>query len=348
MKTILIQSIGTAKPGITKILAEAFEVNHQLLTQIIYNAPSVFLHKVDDVTANKAETLLSELGLEVLVRNSEEPIPSPTEKLDLALYIQNPVKIQEIAKQLADFIGINEKEAFGLLIQDPAIVLGGVSHNTALALEKRIDAEVMASNPRQATYTIIIKDFTPTFINEFGLMCQNAGYSLHQNKILGLTYAEAQKLWTKVQDPQKIKLVNEDFIRYKIILNDFNREDEISIKFLNGQIGMPTELIGRLNDHLPLEIVESIAKCKVESYLKLTIEAGLECNAEVIPLEQYQLNIQNITHKKQVEEALDVFFKKVEIKDTKWQTPQKLDSVLNRLLSQQLEALGCDVEPIYN
>jgi hypothetical protein len=49
-----------------------------------------------------------------------------------------------------------------------------------------------------------------------------------------------------------------------------------------------------------------------------------------------------------VEEALDVFFKKVEIKDTKWQTPQKLDSVLNRLLSQQLEALGCDVEPIYN
>lgn len=348
MNTILIQSIGTAKPGITKILADAFEVNHQLLTQMIYNAPSVFLHKVDDETAHKVKNMLTELGLEIVVQKADDTIPAPTEKLDLALYIQNPLKIQKIAQQLSDFMGINEKEAFELLIQDPSVVLGGVSQNTALALEKRIDAEVMASNPRKATYTILVKDLTPTFLNEFGVLCQNAGHKLYQNKISGLTHTKAQKLWTKVQDPQKIKLVNEDFIRYRIILNSFDSENEVSVKFLKEQIGMPTELIGRLEDHLPLEIVESIAKCKVESYLKLTKEANLDCQKMINSVDQYQLQIQNIIQKKEVEKTLDMFFKKVEIKDTQWQTPQKLDSVLNRLLSEQLEALGCDVEPIYS
>ena len=348
MKTILIQSIGTAKPGITKILADAFEVNHQLLTQMIYNAPSVFLHNIDNETAQKAETLLSELGLEVSLQNADEPIPSQSEKIDIALYIQNPVKIQEIAQQLADFIGVNEKEAFGLLIQDPAIVLGGVSRNTALALEKRIDAEVMISNPREATYTILVKDFTPTFINEFRLLCQNAGLSLLDNRLTGLTHSQAQKLFVKVQDTQKIKLVNEDFIRYKINLNTIDVSNEDSVRFLNEQIGMPVDLINQLANHLPLQIEESIARCKVADYLKLTNEVGLDCVAVAVPVEQYLLNIENIAHKKQVERTLDMFFKKVEITDTKWQTPHKLDSVLNRLLSQQLEALGCDVEPIYN
>lgn len=348
MKTILIQSIGTAKPGITKMLSEAFEVNHQMLTQMIYNAPSVFLHKVDDETANKAETLLTQLGLEIRIQNADDEIPPPPEKLDLALYIKNPLKIHKIAQELAEFIGINEREAFGLLIQDPSVVLGGVSYNTALALEKRIDAEVMISNPREATYTISIKDFTPTFINEFGLLCKNAGFTLHQNKISGLTHAQAQKFWVKVQNPQKIKLVNEDFIRSKIILNSFDSENKFAVKFLNEQIGMPKELVARLQNHLPLEIVESIAKCKIASYLRLTKEANLDCVAKNIPIDQYQLQIKNITQKKQVENILDVFFKKVEIKNTQWQTPQKLDDVLNRLLSSQLEALGCNVAPIYS
>jgi hypothetical protein len=348
MKTVLIQSIGTAKPGITKILADAFEVNHPMLTQMIYNAPSVFLHKVDDDTANKAETLLTQLGLEVLTQNADDAIPTPSEKLDLALYIKHPLKIQKIAQQLAEFMGINKKEAFGLLIQDPSVVLGGVSQNTALALAKRIDAEIIASNPRQATYTILAKDFTPPFISEFGILCQKAGHALHQNKISGLTYDQAQKLWIKVQNPQKIKLINEDFIRYKIILHAFEPENVLSVKLLKEQIGMPSELISRLKDHLPIEIVESIVKHKVEPYLKLTKEAGLDCEEKDVSAEQYQLQIQNITRKKQVEQTLDMFFKKVEIKDTQWQTPQKLDNVLNRLLAEQLEALGCDVEPIYN
>lgn len=348
MKTIIIQSIGTAKPGITKVLSEAFAVNHQLLTQMIYNAPSVFLHKIDDETAQKANALLSELGLDVSEHNADEPLPSPSEKIDIALYIQNPAKIQEIAQQLADFIGINEKEAFGLLIQDPAIVLGGVSRNTAIALESRIDAEVMVSNPREATYTILVKDFTPTFINEFSLLCQNAGHKLTHNRLTGIPHAAAQKLFTKVQDTQKIKLVNEDFIRYKINLNAVDAANQDSVRFLNKQIGMPIELIKRLSNHLPLEIEESIAKCKVAGYLKLTKEAGLDCVAAAVPVEQYLLNIENIAYKKEVEKTLDMFFKKVEINETRWQTPHKLDSVLNRLLSQQLEALGCDVEPVYN
>lgn len=347
MKTILIHSIGTALPGVTKILADAFEVNHQLITQMIYNAPSVFLHKVDEETAIKAEELLTKLGLEVIVKDSEDSIPSPSEKLDIALYIHEPLKIHHIAKQLSEFLGIPKKDALNLILQDPSVVLGGVSYNTAKAFEKRIDAEVMLSNPLKATYTIVIKDFTPTFISEFKALCKNDEHIIKDHKLCGLSYSQAQKLWNNVQDAKKIKLINEDFTRYKVILNDFDKQNFSSVKFLKEEVGMPKDFIFQLGKHLPVVLEESISKYKLETYLNLTKKAGLGCIAHAVSTNKYKLQVQNITNKKKVEETLEFFFKKVEIKDNQRQTPERLDDVLNRLLSLQLEALGCEVEPLY-
>jgi len=58
--SVIIDSIGTAKPIASKILSDAFEIPQELITKLIYGAPSVLLHKVDEKIANKATKTLSQ------------------------------------------------------------------------------------------------------------------------------------------------------------------------------------------------------------------------------------------------------------------------------------------------
>ena len=63
MKTVIIQSVGTANPGTAKVMADAFGINHELFVKLLYNAPAVFLENVEDEVAEKTAGLLSKLGL---------------------------------------------------------------------------------------------------------------------------------------------------------------------------------------------------------------------------------------------------------------------------------------------
>lgn len=53
MKTIIIESIGDANPGIAKALSDVFEINHELLAKMLYNTPSVFLENADEEGVKK-------------------------------------------------------------------------------------------------------------------------------------------------------------------------------------------------------------------------------------------------------------------------------------------------------
>jgi hypothetical protein len=143
MKTILIKSIGTAKPNVSKILAEAFQINHEMLARLLYNAPAVFLEQANEAIPNKALEILTQLGLEVELLDAGAELPKRSEPLDLAVYVKDPLKIMVVAKQLGEFMGISENDAIQLLLNEPSVVLGGVSIATAKTVQKRLEAEVM-------------------------------------------------------------------------------------------------------------------------------------------------------------------------------------------------------------
>ena len=67
--TLIIKSIGTANPGIARVIAEAFQINHDLLIKQLYNAPAVFLENAELEIVEKAAALLA-----------DHPQPPPEEK----------------------------------------------------------------------------------------------------------------------------------------------------------------------------------------------------------------------------------------------------------------------------
>ncbi|MCX7649858.1 MAG: hypothetical protein N2050_04830 [Flavobacteriales bacterium] len=347
MKNVVIKSIGNAKPQTVNALAETFAVDKSALLKLVYSAPAVFLKNVDEATAKKAEQLLKELGFEAEIKNDDFQIPPSSELYDIALYLDEPHKLHTVAQQLADFCGMKPDGALQLLLNDPATVLGNVSYNTALALQKRVDAEVMISNPLKANYTITISDGDPIRMQNFYMLAQQLGLNIKGRKVTSLTYNQMQNLLQQIKDSSLLRIVNEDFIRYRVVLNRFDKNNPASVQFLIQTIGMPDELVSRLEHYLPVYIEESLAAYNAVRLFENCKKAGLECTVEPVPFEKYHLKVEIHSNPSQVKKIVEPFFGEMEINTKVWRTPKPMTGILNRLLASRLERIGCRVEPEY-
>lgn len=352
MKRIIILSVGTATPHVIKALSEAFDINQDLLFKILYNAPAVFLDNAEEELAKKAFLILTELGLEVLVQDTAETAPLPTEALDVSVYIKDPVKLSTVNKQLSEFLGCNESESLQLLLNEPSVVLGGVSMATAESLQKRIDAEVIASNPKLDLYTI---EFTASaeadrqkLINL--IKSQEIAVPGGETRwVRNLTYEQLNQFLTRYRSQHEMKIYNQSYSRFRILLEDFELTSDTQTDFLVNEIGMPLEALEEIHANLPLLLDESVNYGELEQKLALYKQVGLRCSDEQIPFGKYSLAVSNITDSVKFCEILDKFFKDVTYDQSSgtWKTPLPLASILSRLLEKQLEILGCEIEYEY-
>lgn len=352
MKRIIILSVGTATPQIIKAVSEAFEINQELLFKILYNAPAVFLDHAEEALAEKAFRLLTELGLEVQIQDTNEPAPKPSEMLDLAVYIDDPVKLNTVNKQLSEFLGCNESESLQLLLHEPSVVLGGVSMATAESLQKRIDAEVIASNPKLDLYTI---EFTANAENDrlkLINLIKNKDIRIPAGEtrwIRNLTYEQLNQFLTRHRSQQEVKIYNQSYSRFRILLEDFDPENSSQREFLVREIGMPQEILEEIHANLPVLLDESVNYGSLQEKLARYRQAGIHCSEEQIPFGTYSLSVSNITDPEKTQTILERFFKDVTLKPTSdaWKAPSPLASILSRFLEKQLEYLGCEVEYEY-
>lgn len=352
MKRIIILSVGTATPKVIKALSEAFEINQELLFKILYNAPAVFLDRADEALAEKAFAILTELGLEVLVQNSDEEAPLPTESLDIAVHINDPVKLNTVNKQLYEFLGCTESESLQLLLNEPSVVLGGVSMATAESLQKRVDAEVIASNPKMDLYTI---EFTAESENErlkLINLITNQEITVPEGEtkwVRNLTYDQMNQFLTRYRSQHEVKIYNQSYSRFRILLENFDLTNTSQTQFLVHEIGMPQEVIAEVHTNLPVLLDESVNYGTLQEKLSLYKEAGLDCSKEQIPFGKYVLSVSNITDSGKAREILSKFYKDVHVdKSTDvWKAPMPLGGTLSRLLEKQLEIIGCEIEYEY-
>lgn len=352
MKRVIILSIGTATPTVVKAISEAFEVNQELLFKMLYNSPAIFLENAEASLSEKAFDLLTGLGLEVLVQNMEEIPPLPTEPVDIAVYINDPKKLTIVNKQLSIFLGCNENESLQLLLNEPSVVLGGVSLATAESLQKRIDAEVIASNPKLDLYTIEFTAETETDRTKLINLIRNQDLSIPLEEtrwVRNLTYAQLNQFLTRHRSQSDIKIYNQSYSRYSILLNEFDLNEPAQTHFLIHEIGMPQEILGEIHANLPVLLDESLNFNLSQEKLTLYREAGLNCSEERIPFGKYLLSISNIEDYNKAEELLNMFYKDVKLnKDVKvWKAPIPLESILSRFLEKQLEYIGCEIEHEY-
>ncbi len=352
MKRIIILSVGTATPKVIKALSEAFEINQELLFKILYNAPAVFLDHADEALAEKAFTILTELGLEVLIQSTDEKAPLPTESLDIAVHINDPVKLSTVNKQLSEFLGCTENESLQLLLNEPCVVLGGVSMATAESLQKRIDAEVIASNPKMDLYTIEFTAESESDRLKLINLIKNQEIKVPEGEtkwVRNLSYDQMNQFLTRYRSQHEVKIYNQSYSRFRILLENFDLTNTSLTHFLVSEIGMPKEVIAEIHANLPVLLDESVNYGTLQEKLALYKQAGLDCSEELIPFGKYVLSVSNITDSGKAREILSKFYKDVHVdKSTDvWKAPLPLGSTLSRLLEKQLETIGCEIEYEY-
>ena len=344
---VIIESVGTAKPSVSKILAEGLSLPIEFVTQTIYKAPALLFREVDTDLAENSKKLLTQLGLEVSINETTEIRDFQNEQVEVCVYIDNITKLPEINQQLAEFLGSDIKTSLSLLMNEPAIVLGGVSIATAEALSKRIDAEVIISNPKADLYTIEIISKDHINIAQIKDYVKQANLNLIDNKyIIDVTYEQAQIIWKRFQSNQVVKIINQSFRRFEIVLESIDADQPNVKKSLIELTGMPENIVDEVIQELPIQLDESISYAAVAEKLKMYKKVGLNCEAYAIPFSLCNIVIEQLNNTTQVNEILINYFDKNTLpiaNSTNWKSQKPINQLLARFISYQLHLINCEV-----
>ncbi len=351
-KTLIINSIGTAKPAVANVLTDVFGVGHEVAVRMLYTAPFVLLHNVEEELANNTAKLLTTLGIEATIQGIDDELPGPQELFDVAVYIEDPIQLPKVVRELSEFIGSDEKQAASLLLNEPGVVLGGVSLATAEALSKRTNAEVIISSPRTDIYAIKINGNDPTLGRQIEAAIVNAGLTVTKDDsgmFENLDYVTSHDIWRRFQSTGQIQIINQSFQRFEIILNLVDTNNPDYKKALTEIVGMPEDIIDTVLANLPVQLDESVNKKTLQDKLVIYNNSGLKCTYHAVRIGNYYLHIDEVHEPQQVLQVLKQCFNDNELpaKPEKWRTPRPVNHLLSRYMSRQLELLGCTVERIH-
>ncbi len=345
MQNLIVQSIGTATPAVSKILSDAFAMPQDVVLRLLYNAPTPLFTNVEPVIAKQAHDLLTQLGLEVSVQDLTQPLPPKPDSVDIGLYLPNPLCLMQVTEQLAEFMGCEQQEALNLLLSEPCIVLGDVSVATAEALSKRIYAEVIASNPRNDLYTIKINTTNPTTLSHLKQALKIVGDEWEAKKwVENINYTLAQTIWRRFHVDNAVQIINQNYQRYEIILDAVDTENSNYAKTLTEIVGMPTEILDDVLENLPLQLDESVGRFVADEKMAMYQEGGLTCHIEPIPFGDKYLHIDEIIDLVLVNQILMQFFEEAELPTAatnSWKSPKAIKPLLARYTVAQLDANNC-------
>jgi hypothetical protein len=347
LKNVIINSIGTATPTVGKVLADVLGVDNNQVVRMLYCTPAVLFHKVDDELATKATNLLTQLGLEAEITVADAALPSPPPLYDLAVFLPNPLQLADVGEQLAVFLGCTSQDALNLLLQDPPVVLGGVSQATAQALSQRLDAEVVMADPRAEKYTLQLCTSDAAFTRQWVTTCQTLGLTPANNgrMVEDADYTTAQQLWQRLGNSKNISIHNQGFQRYEIILEAIEHANPNWQQALTDIVGMPADILDDVISNLPVQLNDSLNRHDVQQLLEQYTAAGLQCSIAKLPFGNQQLLVDDISKPDEASAILSRFYGNISLgsSTSHWQAPRPISPVLGRLAAQQLEQIGCAV-----
>jgi len=348
LKTVIIQSVGSATPSVGKTLSDLLEVDPQIIARLLYCTPSVLAKEIEESLARKIETILAEAGIEVRIQEKDDPLPPPPQLYELAVHVDDIRKFPEVNKALSEFLGCTEQEALKLMLTDPSIVLGGVSLSTAEALKNKINAEVLASNPQTDLYTLKIIGEDQSLLKEITQVLQKTSIKTKPNQKVfeNIDHKTSQVIWSRFQQTGNIKLMNQSFQRYDILLHEFDVENEEQKNCLLHGVGMPENIIYILSDNMPVVLDESVDNMMRIEKMKTYAEAGLTCSYHPLLFQDYNIMIHEIESPEKTKEVIKLFFpeEKNRTISAKWVSPHKTNHLLSRYIVHLLEKAGCVAE----
>jgi hypothetical protein len=346
LQNVIIQSIGTARPSVGKVLAEVLGVPNEQVVKMLYRTPAVLFRQVEAGLAAQTSELLGQLGLEVQVTDADSPLPATPDLYDLAVFLPNPLQLAAVAQQLSNFLGCTEQEALNLLLQDPPVVIGGVSEATAKALSQQLEAEVVMANPKAEKYTVQLNSNDPAFARQWDTALQGLGIkALPGSRIAeDVDYATAQQLWQRLGANKGVAIYNQGFLRYEIILDSIDKANPAWRQVLTDTVGMPDSIIDEVVNNLPVQLNDSLNRHDLQQLLGQYKAAGLQCSIAKLPFGNQQLVVQQISQPTEAAAILSQFYGPTTLGNSpQWEAPRPISPLLGRLAAQQLEQIGCAV-----
>ncbi|MFK7749094.1 MAG: hypothetical protein AB8B65_11935 [Kordia sp.] len=349
--TVIINSIGNATPGASKVLSDALKVPQDYILKLLYNAPSILFQKVDEDTAQKAEDTLTKLGLDVSICTKEDEIDLRTESIDISVSLDDILLLPKVIEQLSVFLGCKQSEVLNLMLNEPSIVLGNVSVATAEALQKRTDANVHFSNPRKDQYTILIsKKAAETQLRNIEKVIKTKAIEKENAYVFeNISYDHSQLLWRQYQANKAVKLINQSHQLVSVVLADFDVSNEAHAAFLIEKVGMPKEILEDVHAALPISLFENINRKQAKTIIADCAAIGLNTTIEQDFNFKKKLQIENIEDLENVTKILAQFIDNEDLPKenaTNWTSKEEVPPLIARYLLAQLEQVTCNPEII--
>jgi len=339
---VVIDSIGTASPSVSGLLSESFQLPQELVLKLLYTAPSVLLEDVTPELAEQTSGLLEKLGLEVSLKDKTEKLSKNTTLFDISVHIDEIEKLPIVIKQLCEFLGCDEKEATGLLLQVPSIILGGVSESTANAFSKRIDANVIISDPKQDLYMLEVTDIDALGKRQLEELLKT---KLENDFVYDIDYKTAQRIWAGFQSNKHINITNQSHQRFELIVDKATDHPDQE-RIFTEEVGMPKGIIGEVLDNLPIQLFSSLDKLEVYEKRERYALSGLTCSVNPILYKEYILELDTLEYKAEIIKLLSNFFpeKDLPVNGKHWVSPYALPMVITDYIAFHLERLDCEYE----
>ncbi len=310
---ILIKSVGTARPSASAAVAKGLGLPASTVIARLYRAPAVLVDGIDEPVAERMAGFLGEIGYEAEVQGMSEPAPVPAPLNDVAVYIEDARQFQQVVEKLASFLGVAEPDASRLILAPPGVVLGSVSDATVNAFSEHMGAgvSILSSQPGKACYDLfvsaekgmvqsrILADMASAsleFCGDDGLMAVNVNHS------------SAQDLWRRHQASGLLRVVNQDFLRFDLVLCEAGEACEPvqrQVEILERLAGVPSKLVAEVLNSAPITLLESVPSADVSAHMEEFAEAGIKVRADLITFQVLGLEVLEISDIPRLKKVLE-------------------------------------------
>ena len=346
---LVFHSIGDASPANAAAIAVGLSVPVSTVLETLYRAPAVLVDRLSEEIGGRLHELLSDMGCRVSLDPMSTSPPEPAGLFDVALYVAESARYDDITQALASFLGTSNDQARRLISTPPGIVLGKVSQATIDALARRLGpgVELVASDPEAALYDVFLAPCDALVHARLLGDLRRRGWSMIADTgciLAGLTKAEADELWRSHQRVQELRVVNRDFLRFDLVLIGGACTPEAS-QALTEVAGIPAEIVPRLFEEQDITVIEAADYVAMHAALEQLTAAGLDIRADLISFLHLGVEIIKAPFPQRVVQtlrALGIEATERDLRSLPYRLPFVLPEVQARLLRDSLECSGAE------
>lgn len=293
---VVVDSIGTAGPGIGKALAKVVPLGPEALLAKLYQAPSVL---VEDLTEEIAEGLcriLDDAGLRTRALPADAPVEAGAGDREVALWLADPMRLREVVAELARFLGADAATAARILWSSPSAALGNVSAATVEALRERLEplgVELDVSVYDEAVYDLFVgecsaaeRTVAASLLKDLGVEVAPEGPLL----AMGLDRTRALAAWQRLEKRAPVHMLAQDFQRFDVRLDAAPTSPEVRALLL-AQTGMPEAVADKALERLPLVLHQGVRHARLGELLAAWAALGAEATAHLVTFQSFDLMV---------------------------------------------------------